>query len=307
MVSMFIGIIDIGANSVRLSIYTYENGMIKLILYKKSTIGLIGYVDSGKLTPKGIQKVCSVLIHFNEIHDNLRIDQTYAYASAALRNITNIKEVLEQFEETAGLNVNLLSGETEARLGFYGAAQAAVMKTGLFAVVGGGSTGLVTFENGEILKALSVPLGSLNLSLKYVKGITTHKTNIIYMKQELKRELKRTQLFNYGEQLDIFVTGGTAQAARKLYNDIYDLSFDNNVMQADKLSNMLTKYNEERRDIIQRIKLLTPDRIHTIIPGIVALQTIADMSGSRVILVSNYGVREGYLLKNVLECEDSIV
>ena len=43
-----------------------------------------------------------------------------------------------------------------------------------------------------------------------------------------------------------------------------------------------------------------PERIHTIIPGYMILQSIADQTGAKKIIVSNYGVREGYLCRKVL-------
>ena len=43
-----------------------------------------------------------------------------------------------------------------------------------------------------------------------------------------------------------------------------------------------------------------PERIHTIIPGFMILRYIAEQFEAREIVVSNYGVREGYLCQKVL-------
>jgi exopolyphosphatase/guanosine-5'-triphosphate,3'-diphosphate pyrophosphatase len=298
---MIYAIIDIGANSIRLTVYKCEVNEIKLILEKKSTAGLIGYIEEGELLQKGIQKACSVLNNFDDILTYLDIKQPHVIATASLGNIINIEEVIRQVQEKTGFRISLLSGEEEAKLGYFGAMQRIDMNSGLYVDIGGGSTELVTFVNRNIIRALSIPYGSLNMSMKYVKGITPHKTNILEMKHELKRGLKKTKLFGLNEQNDICVTGGTARAARKLYNDIYDLPEDNYVMRVDSFSNIITKYNEERRDIIKRMKQLAPDRIHTAIPGFVILQTLAVICQSGLIMVSDYGLREGYLEKIILD------
>lgn len=46
--SMICGIIDMGANSVRLSIYRVEEKEARLLLNKKETVGLASYVKKQK-------------------------------------------------------------------------------------------------------------------------------------------------------------------------------------------------------------------------------------------------------------------
>lgn len=297
---MIYAIIELGAASIRLSLYKFENDKIILVLSKKSSAGLVGYIESGYLVQKGIQKACSVLNDFKDILYYFEGAVSYVFAEAALSSAVNIEDVMRQLEENTGFRIELLSGEDQAQLGYLGCAHLITMDSGLFVDVGGGSTELVLFDSENILKALSIPYGSLTMSLKHIKGITPHKSNILNIKHELKRELKRTKLFDIHEKYDICASGGTARTARKLYNDIYDLPLENNIMEFEKFSNIVVKFNEERRDIIRRLKQLAPDRIHTIIPGIVVLQMIAGLCQSAFIIVSNYGSTEGYLLKKVL-------
>ncbi len=296
-------IIDLGANSIRLSLFQYRNEEIKLILSKKSIAGLAGYVESGALSPKGIQKACSVLNNFKDVLCQLGIEHINVFATASLRNIINSTDAVGAIQEATGFGVHLLTGEEEARLGYCGAAQSSAVDTGLFVDIGGGSTELVTFEHGVIARALSIPFGSLNLSLKYVKGIMPHKSSILSIKQEMRRELKRTKLFDIGEHFDLCAAGGTARAARKIYNDVYDMPNDNYILAYENFSGILTKYNEDRRDMTRRIKQLTPDRLHTVIPGIVILHTIASISQSQIITVVASGIREGYLREHVLNAD----
>ena len=56
-------IIDIGSNTVRLVVYTLENGKINPMLNKKYSAALAGYVDgNGMIKDEGIQKLLSILL-----------------------------------------------------------------------------------------------------------------------------------------------------------------------------------------------------------------------------------------------------
>ena len=78
------GIVDLGSNTIRLSIYKYEDG-IKLLINKKTMAGLSGYVVGGELSPKGIKKACQVLNNYKNILSNFSIENSYIFATASLR------------------------------------------------------------------------------------------------------------------------------------------------------------------------------------------------------------------------------
>ena len=54
------------------------------------------------------------------------------------------------------------------------------------------------------------------------------------------------------------------------------------------------------KNTLRKILRVVPDRVHTIIPGMLILDTIIRYFDSEVIFISNYGVREGYLYSKVL-------
>ena len=65
---------------------------------------------------------------------------------------------------------------------------------------------------------------------------------------------------------------------------------------------MLAQAEANPRKLMRRILKLAPERVHTLIPGIVVLSTAAELCGAKTIVTSSYGVREGYL-ENKLEKE----
>ena len=163
--------IDVGSNTIRLSIYQCETDGIKLLLNKKTMAGLAGYVEDGALSPKGVHKACSVLNSYKDIVHNFGIEQLYVFATASLRNISNSQEAVAQIEEKTGLAIDVITGEEEATLDFIGATRLMDVDDGILVDIGGGSTEIVVYEDGKILKATSIPVGSLSLFSGYVGGL----------------------------------------------------------------------------------------------------------------------------------------
>ena len=299
--SLNCGIVDLGSNTIRLSIYGYENNEAKLLLNQKETAGLAGYVVDNRLSLKGIAKACAVLNSFKEILANFNIAYYSVFATASLRNIDNTEEALQKIEENTGIKVDLLSGEEEARLGFLGVAREIDADEGLFIDIGGASTELLIFRNREIIRAVSMPLGCLNLYLRHVSSLQPEKSEMRDIKRSVLKELEKTGIPQDGCQNVIFGIGGTVRAVRKLYNDYYKLPKGNTDMEAVLFGEFLHAYKSNREDFIRRILQLSPERIHTIIPGMILLKTIAKSCGiEHFTVIDDYGLREGYLYERII-------
>jgi exopolyphosphatase/guanosine-5'-triphosphate,3'-diphosphate pyrophosphatase len=296
---MIYGIIDLGSNTIRLTIYRYEENTLKLLLSKKSIAGLLGYIEDGVMSERGIAKACSVLNNFKDILDNFSIEKSFAFATASLRFITNKNEVLQTIMHQTGFDIDLISGEEEAMLDFFGASKSVDLESGLLIDIGGGSTELVSFDKRTVINAVSIPIGSLNLSLKYVSAVLPKKRNLQDMINDIKDQIRKIEP-PIQKQVMACGIGGTLRATRKLYNDINNLPIDNMVIDADKLYQILDTYKAHRKDIIKRVIQLAPDRIHTIITGMVILCAVLKKYSCKQIVVSTYGVREGYFYQRVI-------
>ena len=93
--------------------------------------------------------------------------------------------------------------------------------------------------------------------------------------------------------------GGTARAANQLY---LAAGGGTEGYSPDFLRDVLAQAEANPRKLMRRILKLAPERVHTLITGIVVLSTAAELCGAKTIVTSSYGVREGYL-ENMLEKE----
>ena len=164
-------IIDIGSNSMRLTVYEIMGEKFKILFREKSMAGLAGYVEEGRLSAEGIARACSGLLEFRERLAALDILNVAVFATASLRNICNQDEVLNQMERVTGITPEIITGKEEARLDFIGATRFYPMEQGLLADIGGGSTELVWFGKEGPRELLSIPVGSLALNTQFVSGL----------------------------------------------------------------------------------------------------------------------------------------
>lgn len=298
--AMLYGLVDLGANSIRLSIYRVEGGRVVPLISKKETAGISAYVEGGALSRAGIDKACQVLSSFRAILENFEIEEMHVFATASLRNITNTEEAVERIHKYMGIRVDVLSGAEEARLDYAGASHGAGIHDGILVDIGGGSTELTEFAGGKVVSAASMPLGSLNMYLKNAQtGLIPGKIAMRAVRADVCAQLDQLA-FVRDEYPTIYGVGGTIRATARLANDLFGLSADNREITYDNLRDVLRLFRESKRVALQSLLRTAPERVHTLIPGMTILKTVAKRFGGDVIVVSGYGVREGYLYERVL-------
>lgn len=296
-------VIDIGSNTMRLSVYSVHDNEIKPMFHRKNMSALISYVDEkGCMTERGIKKAISVLQGFKKVLDSVRIRNVYVIATASFRNIQNRQQAVDAIKESTGFDVNVISGEEEGVCGFIGAAYNVDVDSGLLIDIGGGSTELVFYKDKKICRTYSIPMGSLSLYANYVSGLIPTKGEYKIIKKYVREQLETIE----PEEVPAVMlcgVGGTNRAACKLSNDYFDLPLSNRSLKPEHIKRLLKSiYHDE--DGVERILRVVPERIHTIIPGMIILRTIAKRYNCEKIIVSEYGVREGYLIKTVIGWEN---
>ncbi|MCC8059427.1 MAG: phosphatase [Clostridiales bacterium] len=299
---MICGIVDVGSNTIHLSIYRCDEEGSQLMMHQKVMAGLASYVEGGKLTEEGIRVVCHVLSDYRVLLDNLKISSVYVFATASMRNISNADEAQAAIRTESGLNVDRISGEEEAELSFYGALMDIPHDNGVLVDLGGGSTELVQYEERTIRSACSLPVGALNLFNRYVAGLHPTKEECRLIRNEVQQQLAREQT-DLRPAEHICGVGGTARAACRVANHFLGRAEDCRVLTAGEIRQLLKRFRGMDRETMRVILKLAPERIHTLVPGLVVLDTICQLCGARDITVSTRGIREGYLHRRVLKEE----
>lgn len=293
-------VIDIGSNSMRLTLYETDGEKFKILFREKIMAGLAGYVKAGSMSAQGIQRACEGLLEFRQTLELLGISGAAVFATAALRNISNTADALAEIQAATGFSVEVLSGKQEALLGYAGAMRELHFSGGVFLDVGGASTEVVTFAREQVQSSVSFAIGSLSLYRSCVKHILPGKGAQQRIQAAIAAAVDETALLAEEAHPRLIGVGGTARAVWKLCRRVYALPESCRVVTAQQLHGLSRMLREDEKTAAELILKLEPERIHTLIPGLMILEHIFRRFSAGELVVSNYGVREGYLCQKLL-------
>ncbi|MDY6064849.1 MAG: exopolyphosphatase [Finegoldia sp.] len=298
---MICAVTDIGSNTIKLSVYKIVDGIVKNLFSEKESAGLVSYLEDGKLSEEGIEILIEVLGKFQRIISNFDdIEDSFAIATATIRNATNRKEILERVKSKIGIEIEVLSGEEEAKFAFIGAAEYVGAEAGVLTDIGGASAEVVIFDHAKVMQSTSIDIGSLSAFRNFSSGLFLNKDEKKKLEKEVKKLLDKSKISKEEHEI-LCAVGGSARACGKLYNSYFGKDPDNLIIVKEDLDRLIDEVTEmtdkEKFDLIIKIKA---DRIHTLIPGMIILTTIAKYFSSDIIKISNTGLREGYIYNKVL-------
>ncbi|MCE3296836.1 MAG: hypothetical protein K0R65_2550 [Crocinitomicaceae bacterium] len=278
--------IDIGTNAARMLVgeVTQEgdHSFVKKISYTRIPLRLGEDVfDKGKITPKKLDNFVKTIEAFKLISEIFKVKKLRACATSAMREASNREEVIEAIKEKTGIEIEVISGDEEARLIFGTFFLLDFDKTKPFLVidVGGGSTEISVFENGEKVAAKSFELGTLRL-LK-------EKTN-----KEIWHELGDWIEENVDLETPhiVYATGGNINKVHKMLGAQQDQSITLGHM--NELRDQLNELSlEQRIDQFQ----LKPDRADVIIPAMDIYSFVLDKISTKEFFVPKIGLSDGMI------------
>ncbi|WP_199520183.1 exopolyphosphatase [Fulvimarina endophytica] len=288
-----VGVVDIGSNSVRLVIYEGHSRSPTVLFNEKNLSGLgRGLAQSNRLDQAAVDSALSALRRFRKLADQARVVDLYPLATAASREAANGPEFLAAAEEAIGRPIEILSGADEARYAAEGVLSGFNNPKGVVGDLGGGSLELVRIENDRLSGGLTMPLGGLRLQ--------DLSQNDIKKAQAIADEHVSACAFanTDNEGLPFFAVGGTWRNLARLHMQQtgYPLhvmhGYSMSAAKIDKFLDTVIKSDPEK---LAGIEVISKSRRSLLAYGAVTLRSIIRYLKPSEILISAYGVREGYL------------
>ena len=304
---MLYGVIDIGSNTIRLTVYEGDpaTGKFSTFFKLKTMAGLVSYIEkkSGRMSEEGVQKLIEVLDGYLACTARFKdLVGPFAFATAGIRNAKNANEVIEHVKHACGIDIDLVSGREEAELGYLGAMRQSALTRGVQIDVGGGSTEVSTFDQGALIHAHSIPEGSLSLFSSQVHGLLPTPREADGIRELIREQLAGVKAFAGFSCPVASGTGGTLRAATRLRNA---WAPDKNGPQARltraQMDAVVDRVFYDPHGSVRDILRIAPERVHTCIPGLLVASEILSLFGARELEVHDFGVREGYLLAKVFD------
>jgi exopolyphosphatase/guanosine-5'-triphosphate,3'-diphosphate pyrophosphatase len=253
---MKLAAIDIGSNAARLLITEVIEGnepepnFVKVVLLRVPLRLGFDVFETGKIPPAKIEKLVKTILSFKLLLEVYSVKSFRICATSAMRDAFNATEVVEKVFRATGLQINIITGDQEAAL-IYENHVADFMdrsESYLYIDVGGGSTELTFFSDGQLIFKRSFDIGTIRLLKKQVSDSSWDE-----MKQFLKEKTKGyhhvTAIGSGGNINKVFSLSKKKEGKplsisylRELYKEMSDL---------DLKSRIATyKMREDRADVI---------------------------------------------------------
>ena len=286
---MLYPVIDIGSNTVKIAILDADRLFSSHPIYFKAVpLGLRSKVENGRLCDCAIKELGAELAAFQNTAKQYTSQTPLAFATASLRGLDNVDEVLSYVLSESGIAVEVLSGDREAYYSFLGARRGAMRGTGIVADLGGGSMELVTFAGKNIKHSVSLPIGCLPLYHRYFEGekdgfneCRAHVHSLLEQGAPPKKDG------------DLLLCGGSAKALLKYKNTLENKK--NSVIGARQMRRIYHHYINPTLPEHKTMKTILKDRFRLVPPALAVFEELLDFYKIPRARVCKSGVREGRL------------
>ncbi len=161
---------DCGTNSLRLLVTDVRGDQKRDVVREMRVVRLGQGVDeTGRFHPDALERTLAVTREFGELATVLGAERVRFCATSAARDASNADELSDGVRSVLGIDLEVLSGEEEARASFLGATRS-LAGPALVVDIGGGSTELVVGADGDVGWSHSFDVGSVRLTERFLRS-----------------------------------------------------------------------------------------------------------------------------------------
>jgi exopolyphosphatase/guanosine-5'-triphosphate,3'-diphosphate pyrophosphatase len=295
--------IDVGSNSIRLIVAEgLRDGGYRVLDEEKETTRLAGKLSStGRLDSDAVERAVAALGRMKRIAEGYQVRELRCIATCAVREAKDGDEFCRRVKNDVGLDVEVISADSEAHLAFYSAARSFSLDKKDVAVVdiGGGSTEII-LASGSIIEAVcTTPLGAVRLTELFADEDGQIGGNFQKMISWIDRELKRGTKAAILKPHVLIGSGGTFTSLAdmvllsKRLEGMPRRGYEVTRAEVSHLVDRLRKMTAKAR---RNVPGLSPDRADIIVAGVTIIDRVMNHFGLNRVQIHDRGVRDGLLL-----------
>lgn len=296
--SSLLAVIDIGSNSGRVVVLRVgDEGHLEILADSRAPLRLAREIErDGRLGRESIERTAEALRDFRAIADASGAERTIAVATAAVREASNARSLVERIRTQSGLDVAVISGEEEARLSFLGAVHGLVADSGVVLDLGGGSIELSRFKGRKLVRSWTLALGSLRMSDEFLASDPPRPEEIKALWTHVSGNLTGQGLGTIRQKDKLIGTGGTLRNLAKIdrHHGPYPIPRLHGYVltrpRVQGIADVLASRRLSRRRTVPGLNL---DRADSIVGGTLVALACMDALGADELVVSGQGLREG--------------
>jgi exopolyphosphatase/guanosine-5'-triphosphate,3'-diphosphate pyrophosphatase len=233
------------------------------------------------ISPNKTDELIKTMVAFRNLIDVYKVTDYLACATSAMREAKNGNLIVEKIKAQAGLDLEIVEGQREANIIYASHIEQSLdrKKNYLYIDVGGGSTELSVFSNGELISSRSFNLGGIRILDNQDKDETW-----IEMKEWVKNMAQSYK------NLSGIGTGGNINKLFKMAE-----GKDGSPITFTKLRELYSYLNSFSLKDRINVLGLNQDRADVIIPACEIYLTVMKWGGVKQIFVPRVGLVDGLI------------
>lgn len=298
---MRLGVLDVGSNTVHLQVVdTHPGARPNAAFNYKEELRLTQYLtDEHKISDEGIFNLRKCIQNAIAQSQNAKTQELLPFATSALREAKNGDEIIKNINKDFQIDLQVLSGEEEAKLTFLAARRWFGWSSGRLLIVdiGGGSLEMAVGVDESPEAAVSLPLGAARLTKDFLKGDPYTDKSVRNLRDHIENSLEQIlpNLVKHQESDRAIATSKTLRTLARLCGDWFNGNGNNITIDAvRKISNKLADM-----DTSQRAKLpgVSENRASQIVAGAFVAESVMRNLDLKNLEVCPWALREGVVLK----------
>ena len=272
----------------------------------KQPLRLVELLDKkGNIEQKGIDKLVDACQEAADLSNNLKCKEVLAFATSAVRSATNSEDVLKQVKKKTGVDLEILSGEEEARLTFLAARRWHGWSAGRITNldIGGGSLEISSGTEEMPDLAVSLDLGAGRLTHEWFDTDPPERKKINMLRDYIDAELAGP-----AEEFKALGEVGLAVGTSKTFRSLARLTgaapssagpFVQRTLTAPGLRQLIAFISRMTAAARAELAGINAARSHQIVAGALVAEAAMRALNIDKLEICPWALREGVILKRI--------
>ena len=299
--------IDIGTNTIRCLITDSRANLLKPEYVDMKIIRLgENFKKENIITASSLRRLKDALkIYSGKIKQyGIDPDKVAITGTSVLRDAPNAPEIRNIIRREFGLNLEIISGEKEARITLKGISACFDDLSEFYSIdIGGGSTEYACVKNGAPVWKYSLNMGVVHLTEEIINSDPVSGGDLSALEEEIEKELGllKGKIIKKGfafEPLSLFGTAGTATTLAMVDLGIKDydrLKVHGYFLGKEAVAGIYKKFIGAGAEDRLKIKGVEPGREDLVLAGTAIMLKSIDLFGVSGFTVSECGLLEGLI------------
>ena len=298
---MRLGVLDVGSNTIHLQVVdTHPGARPNPTFNHKVELRLTEYLtQENNISEEGITELRLAIKNAIFHSKSVKTEELLPFATSALREASNGAEIIAAINKDFEIDLQVLTGEEEARLTFLAARRWFGWSSGRLLVIdiGGGSLEIASGIDEAPEVAVTLPLGASRLTKSHLQGDPFTAKSVRSLRDYIETQLESVlpTLVRHEDSDRAIATSKTLRTLARLCGDWYGGNGKNITIDAiRKISSRLAEMDSEERT---KLPGVSANRARQIVAGAFVTESVMRNLDLDNLEICPWALREGIVLK----------